>query len=87
MPLDAFEDWPEVCETRAYSPNISVSALLPDQKRLLWNHLKISYPDIAKSISEVMDDPIALDLMEKFDAELLLEEKYVPDQLRWLIRK
>jgi len=49
--------------------------------------LKKSFPEKAKSISQLMDDPIVLDLMEKFGAKLLLEEKYIPSQLRWLIRK
>lgn len=87
MYLDEFKDWPEACETRSYCPNISISALLPDQKRLLWQHLRNSFPEKAQSISQIMDDPIVLDLIEKFGAELLLEEEYVPNQLRWLIRK
>lgn len=87
MHLDEFKNWPEVCETRSYSPNISISALLPDQKRLLWQHLKSSFPDQAQSILQVMDDPMVVDLMDKFGAELLLEEKYVPRELRWLLRK
>lgn len=87
MHLDEFKNWPEVCETRSYCPHISISDLLPDQKRLLWQHLNKSFPEKAKSISQLMDDPIVLDLMEKFGAKLLLEEKYIPSQLRWLIRK
>lgn len=87
MHSGALEDWPEACEARSYSPNISISALLPDQKKLLWQHLKISFPEVAKSISELMDDPIVMDMMNEFGAELLLEEKYVPSQLRWLIKK
>lgn len=87
MYLNEFKHWPQVCETRSYCPNISISALLPDQKRLLWKHLKESFPEKAQSISQIVDDPIALELINKFGAELLLEEKYVPSQLRWLIRK
>lgn len=87
MYLDTFKHWPDACEIGSYAPALSIATLLPDQRRLLWRHLKISHPDKAQSISAVMEDAAVLELMEKFGAELLLEEKYVPEQLRWLIRK
>lgn len=87
MTLDAFKDWATVCEVGSYTPKLSISALLPDQKRTLWEHLKKSHPDKAREISLVMCDPLIIELMCDFGGELLLEEKYVPDSLRWLIKR
>lgn len=86
MSHDSFKDWPEVCEIGTYLPCIAVSRLL-HQKRFLWEHLKNVHPDKAKSIALIMSDDLALSIMETFGADLLIEEQYVPSELRWLLVK
>ncbi len=87
MSHDSFKDWPQVCEVGTFLPTISVSRLLPDQKRLLWEHLKTFHPDKAKSIALIMSDELALSIIETFGADLVIEEQYVPLELRWLLAR
>lgn len=85
--MEAFRDWPEVCDVSGFTPTISITKLLPDQKQLLWRHLKSSHPDKAQELALIMNDQNVLDIFDCFGAELLLEEKFVPDNLRWLVKK
>lgn len=48
---------------------------------------KSSYPDKARELALLMADPNVLELLEYFGAEMLLEEKYVPDALSWLVKR
>jgi hypothetical protein len=85
--MEAFRDWPEVCDVSGFTPTISITKLLPDQKQLLWRHLKSFHPDKAQELALIMNDPNVLEILDCFGAELLLEEKFVPDNLRWLVKK
>ena len=87
MRIDSFINWPEVCEIAAYTPRISVTRLLPDQKQQLWQHLKTTHPEKAASFASLMKDPQFLELVAHFDAELLLDEEFVPGNLKWLVEK
>lgn len=85
--MDNFKDWPEVCHVGPFIPSLSLSSLLPDQKVTLWRHLKSVHPQKANEIAILMGDSKFQLLISEFTADLMLEEQFVPPELRWLLRR
>ena len=80
--LGSLSSWPEPCETKAYTPSLNITTLSRDAKSTLWAHLKDNHPEMVKLLTEIKGDPDMQQLIMHFDAQIHLENKYIPNTLK-----
>lgn len=79
--MDITASKPESRVSHEWEPSINVGSLSPEDKKVLWAHLKKHHPDLAQQIQVVMQDPGAQALVEHFGASLTIKPRYLPPRL------
>ena len=78
MHNDKQPNWPTPLPAGKYEPSLVISSLTPEEKQILWKHLKNKHPEKAKAVVELMSDPVVLSMIDTFDASLAIESMFVP---------
>lgn len=75
---DERPDWPTPMPAGKYEPALVISSLTPEEKHILWKHLKKNSSEKANAVAELMSDPFVLSLIDTFEASLAIEMEFVP---------
>lgn len=79
---NALLSWPTVVAVRKLERTVAVGSLSRCDREKLGKHLLEQYPEMARELSVLQSDPMVRALRKAFDASLLLNEHYLPEELR-----
>lgn len=86
--LSGEDTWPIPVGVQPYQPSVSTNDLSSQERQVLWKHLQVSHPDMAKSLKALVDtrdkEGAALKaLMDEFQAGFVIPGHMLPAILKW----
>lgn len=80
--VDGTSLWPTPCRCEKVKPRTNITRMGDKDKRILWEHLKVNHVETALLLVEVKKpDSELYELQQFFDAEILLDNEFVPGEL------